>query len=119
MIGPRQKGMWGEYIAAAWLISQGYEVFFPQVNASCDLIALRDGKPIRVEVKAASIDPSYRLGWTVSGIDQTKFDMLLVVFPDGIISVNPLISPEGRPLGPTYGELRQQKILALRASETP
>lgn len=46
-------GVYAEYRVATDLVSRGYEVFHPIGNASCDLIILKDGKCLRVEVKSS------------------------------------------------------------------
>lgn len=82
-----QKGIWGEHIAAAWLLRCGYEVFQGLGNTSVDFIALRDGKSLRVEVKAASVKTHGKP--SISTVDWSKFDLLLVVLPDGDVLVDP------------------------------
>lgn len=82
-----QSGNWAEFIAAAWLVSQGYEHFVAQGNASCDMVALKAGVCTRVEVKKASFGGGNRP--VVTGVDSSKHDLLLVVMPDGDVLVNP------------------------------
>ena len=54
----KQKGLLAEAKAIFELTKQGYEVFLPYGDcASCDLIALRDGKLSRVSVKYVSYAP--------------------------------------------------------------
>jgi hypothetical protein len=76
--------------AAAWLIEMGYEVFLAVGSTSCDMIARdpEDEALVRVEVKTAGstlIDGRR----CVAGLDESKFDMLLVVLDDGEVWCNP------------------------------
>ena len=52
------------------------------------MVAIRDGKMIRVEVKAASETVRNRRP-AVTGVKPDKFDMLLVVLPSGKVLENP------------------------------
>lgn len=80
-----QKGAWGESIAAAWLIANGYEVYIGLGCASCDIIADKSGKLYRVEVKAASTRNDGVDRYQIGSVNPDKFDMLLVVMPDGSV----------------------------------
>lgn len=51
-----QVGQWGEHMAAAWFIKQGYDVYFPKStkNSCIDFIVEKDNKTFRIQVKASS-----------------------------------------------------------------
>lgn len=83
-VSSSQKGAWGESLASAWLIMREYEVFVGMGNPSCDLVAIREGVVYRVEVKVAYTHKDRSNGWyLVSSVKPDKFDILLIVFPDG------------------------------------
>lgn len=84
-----QRGAWAEAIASAHLLQQGYEVFQGIGNASCDILALKDGVAERVEVKAATHSPGSTNRPSIWVGDRAKFDKLLVVMPDGEVLENP------------------------------
>jgi len=54
-INTRQIGFISEMRAAIDLSFKGYEVFNSLYNASCDIIAMKDSKLIRIEVKTGFI----------------------------------------------------------------
>lgn len=86
--GRNQNGMANEMRAAACLIDEGYEVFIGVGNTSCDLMALKDGAALRVEVKTAGPERRDGTRW-VSG-DPEKFDMLIAVVTETWeVMVNP------------------------------
>jgi len=51
-----QVGQWGEHVAAAWFIKNGYDVYFPNSisNANIDFIVEKNGEIHRIQVKASS-----------------------------------------------------------------
>lgn len=79
-------GAISELRAATNLMEMGFHVFrslSPQ--SPCDLIAMKDGKMIRVEVRTGS---EYKFTGNVSFagiIDPAKHDILAIVLPDRII----------------------------------
>ncbi len=102
MVGPvslttRQQGDLGEASAIEWLVGAGYTVFVPIGHSpDCDLVALRDGKVLRVQVKTSRRFVGGR--WTVmlatrggnqswSGLvrrfDPSRYDALFVLVGDG------------------------------------
>ena len=82
------NGLWAELRTAAYLVSGGYEVYWGFGNTSCDIVAIREGQCTRVEVKKASRGrPDAK--WCISGCVRGKYDMLVVVLPDGELLVNP------------------------------
>lgn len=100
------RGNWGEALATAWLIEAGYEVFAAVGGRnSCDLVALKAGVLHRVEVKVGTPSPTSRKPWTCSGVDPSKFDLLLIVLPDGQVLVDPPESLVNRaPARPRTGQ---------------
>lgn len=78
--GRQNNGRANEMKAAAALIENGYEVFMGVGNTSCDMVALKDGICLRVEVKTAG--PERRDGRRWVGADPEKFDALIVVVTD-------------------------------------
>jgi hypothetical protein len=96
-MNPRQQGDLGEQSAVEWLWSQGHPVFVPFGHSpDIDLIALIDGRAVRVQVKTAT---HFRQGrWEVkvctSGGNQSwnrivkrfgphRCDVLFVLVGDG------------------------------------
>lgn len=108
------RGNWGEAVAAAWLLRQGYELFKGWGNTSCDFIAARDGELIRVEVKIASITKYGRK--VVTAVRHGTFDWLLVVTPDGDILLNPDPSEVYGTSGLTKTEAQQKRRSGERAT---
>ena len=53
----KHRGGWGELIASAWLLAQGYEVF-RNVSAMgpIDLVAIRDSKTLLIDVKLVQMN---------------------------------------------------------------
>ncbi len=50
----RKQGDMGELSAASWLTEQGYDVYLPLGHSpDCDMVADRDGRLIRVQVKTS------------------------------------------------------------------
>lgn len=83
-----QKGAWAESIAMSVLMKDGWEVFVGFGNTSCDLVGIKSGTAVRIEVKSAS--RSTMPGkWVVAGVKPDKFDTLLVVYPDGTVEQDP------------------------------
>jgi hypothetical protein len=97
VVSPRQQGDLGEASAIEWLVGAGYAVFVPIGHSpDCDLVALRDGVPLRVQVKTSTC---FRAGrWCVmlatrggnrswSGVvkrfDPSRYDALFVLSGDG------------------------------------
>jgi Holliday junction resolvase-like predicted endonuclease len=70
-----RKGRVRELAAALWLLDQGYEVFDNMIpNGPIDLVALKDGAALFIDVKTASrsprVDGSFYL--QVSGVTPKK-----------------------------------------------
>ncbi len=87
MLSRRDSGQWAEFTASVWLVTNGYEVFTGTGYASCDLVAVRDGKALRVEVKKAT--RRHERYWSVVGCNPALYDMLLVVTPEGEVMQDP------------------------------
>lgn len=83
-----QHGLANELRAAAHLMDLGYEVFLGVGSTSCDMLAMKDGTVVRVEVKTASQRAYLDGRRRVLGVQQGKFDMLVVLM-DGEVLVNP------------------------------
>ena len=126
-MGPRQQGDLGEIAAQSWLIRNGWAVFAP-VNHSpdVDLIAMRDGKLIRGQVKTCGCWRNDR--WTVSvctrGGNQSwngivkhfgadRCDYLFVLVADGrqwFIPAQVVEGANGNTLaGPKYSEFEIER----------
>ena len=54
VMGPRQQGDAGELSAMSWLVEHGYHVYLPLGHSpDCDMVADRDGRLQRVQVKTS------------------------------------------------------------------
>jgi hypothetical protein len=84
---PKRKARYGshgttgavhELMVAVDLVVRGYEVFRAvSPSCSCDLIALKGGKALRVEVKTGYLNAAGRA--VCSGNTPSKYDLLAVV----------------------------------------
>ena len=119
---PRRQGDLGELSAIAWLGTHGHDVFVPIGHSpDVDLIALRDGRPLRVQVKTSGVRRGDR--WEVSictrGGNQSwngtvklfaadRCDLLFVLVADGrrwLIPAEAVAGGSGILLGgPRYAE---------------
>jgi PD-(D/E)XK endonuclease len=64
-MNPRQQGDLGEYSAIEWLASRRYPVFVPIGHSpDVDLVALMDGRAVRVQVKTSGFYVNDR--WSVA-----------------------------------------------------
>jgi hypothetical protein len=64
-MNPRQQGDLGEQSAVEWLWSQGHPVFVPFGHSpDVDLMAVIDGRPVRVQVKTTGRQSPYGV-WSV------------------------------------------------------
>ena len=69
-----------ELLVSADLMRRGYEVFRALSPAcSCDLVILKEGRLLRVEVRTAQKSISGKLSWTNSKKDIGRSDMLALV----------------------------------------
>lgn len=81
--GNNHKGAANELRAAAHLMENGYEVFRALSPSNhCDLIATRDGKAHRVEVRTGQV---YEPTGSVSCSRKGQYDILVIVAGDRII----------------------------------
>jgi len=81
-------GAVGELKTVVDLMSRGFEVFRAvSPAASCDLIALKEGKSVRVEVRTGR-----RGRDRVLCNRRGNYDILAVVLPDGNIHYEPLLN---------------------------
>lgn len=75
------------------LLSKGYEVFRAlSPSCSCDLLILKDGKPLRVEVRTGHYTMNGKLYYPENKFIGTKYELMAVVthkeivyIPDGVI----------------------------------
>ncbi len=81
-----RKGDFAEFYAVTWLWDNGYEVF---LNAGCtgavDMIAMKDGETVLVDVKTAVYDPAVdkRTQRRVRTDEQKKLGVVFLSFdPD-------------------------------------
>lgn len=82
-------GPLGEGHAIAHLAGLGYHVFVGFGNTPCDLIAMKDGKTIRVEVKTSTGTARYAI-YNLPPSKPELYDMLIWVIPtEGVLIVNP------------------------------
>ena len=78
-------GAMSELRVAVDLLSKGYEVFRAVSPAcSCDLIALRDGQTLRIEVRTANFRPNNRASMPRTPADAGKQDHFAFVLPNSI-----------------------------------
>lgn len=101
-----QKGLLGELRVAQELLKAGYEVFAPLTGkASCDLVAVKDGQLLRVQIKATSQAARYGQAYVIDGrtitsakkgnsvkqLDRTTFDLLgIYVIPEDLVVLVPV-----------------------------
>lgn len=85
-------GAIGELIVAADLLSKGYEVFRAVSQAaSCDLIVLKAGACLRIEVRTNGIDlANERLYPLKKKADAGKQDHFAMVLPSRVVYLPPL-----------------------------
>ena len=77
-LSPGDIGTISELLAANFFLEKGYSVFRSlSPNASCDLIILKEGKPLRVEVK--TIRSSLFAKHIPKHYNFNKFDILATV----------------------------------------
>ncbi len=78
-------GAIGELAAGADLLRRGYEVFRALSPAcSCDLIALRDGRLLRIEVRTGTRNlRTGHVAWSKSPADKARSDHYCVVLGAG------------------------------------
>lgn len=121
-LNPRRQGDIGEGIAAAWLMQQGYGVWVPFGHSpDCDLLAQRDNKLLRIQVKTSTCWQRER--WVVATctrggnrswngvikrLEESRFDYLFVVVGDWRCWFIPAADVDGRSGislgGPKYSE---------------
>jgi Holliday junction resolvase-like predicted endonuclease len=117
---PRRQGDIGEAVAIAWLTRAGYGVWVPLGHsADADLIAERDGRLFRVQVKTSTAQRNGRYevslatkggnrSWSgrVKENDPTRYDFLFVLVADGRQWFIPSTAVEARTMlllgGPKY-----------------
>lgn len=86
-MSPGTLGATGEMVTTADLLLKGYEVFRAQSPAStCDLIALKDGVALRVEVKVGKRRASGGIFYSSTRLKRENFDVLaIVLLPNEVV----------------------------------
>jgi Holliday junction resolvase-like predicted endonuclease len=78
-------GAIGELRVSTDLLGKGFEVFRSiSPAASCDLIAMKQGKMLRVEVKTGYENPETGLAHSVRALNTEKHDVLAICYPSHI-----------------------------------
>jgi PD-(D/E)XK endonuclease len=127
-MNPRQQGDLGEQSAVEWLWSQGYPVFMPPGHSpDIDLIAIIDGRAVRVQVKTSGRRSPYgnwdvavctrggNQSWNklVKRFDHERCDHLFVLVADGRRWFIPAPVVEGTTAivlgGPKYAEYEVER----------
>jgi Holliday junction resolvase-like predicted endonuclease len=81
-------GAIGELRAAADLLAKGYEVFVAgSPGASCDLVTLRDGVCLRIEVRTAYYTADGGVSYAIHPRDRGRQDHYAAILPDRIVYV--------------------------------
>lgn len=90
-------GALSELRVAADLLAKGYDVFRAlSPSASCDLAILKNGKPVRVEVKTTYRSVAGEIKTPDLPHDKLKrFDLLALAHPDGTIYYRPTLEELG------------------------
>ena len=87
-LSPSVRGSVSELVAGAYLMNKGWEVFRAfSPDASCDLIAMKGGVILRVQVKSAVLDSSgeiYRIKYSK---ELGRYDLLVRVAKEGKILI--------------------------------
>jgi Holliday junction resolvase-like predicted endonuclease len=85
-VAAQSRGAVSELLVSADLMARGFEVFRAVSHAaSCDLIAMRDGETIRVEVKSADQTETGRYSRNLK-LRRGAYDVLAVVSSHGRIT---------------------------------
>lgn len=81
-----KRGAISEMVVASDLLNKGYEVFRSvSQDCSCDLLALKDGSMLRIEVRTGQRNQNGTLGCSVSEKDLARFDVLAIVIGGEIV----------------------------------
>jgi Holliday junction resolvase-like predicted endonuclease len=84
-------GTIGELRASLDLLTKGYEIFRATSPAtSCDLIAMKDGRCLRVEVRTARYAADGSPYFATTQKDRGRSDHYAAVLPDTIVYIPPL-----------------------------
>ena len=79
-LSPGTSGALAELVACADLMARGYEVFRAQSpSCSCDVVAIRDGKVHRVEVRSGYKHQDGTIHTALTRLDPAKYDVLAIV----------------------------------------
>jgi hypothetical protein len=136
-LNPRKQGDIGEGIAAAWLMQQGLGVWIPFGHSpDCDLLAQRDDKLFRIQVKTSTCWQRERWlvatctrggnqSWNgvIKRLEETRFDYLFVVVGDWRCWFIPAAEVDGRSGislgGPKYSEFEVEPARPWNRPEAP
>jgi Holliday junction resolvase len=84
-ISTGKTGAISELLVCANLLEKGYEVFRSvSQDCSCDLLAMKDNKILKIEVKTVAINKNGSLNYGIAKKNINRFDILANVV-DGII----------------------------------
>jgi Holliday junction resolvase len=84
-ISKGKTGAISELLVCANLLEKGYEVFRSvSQDCSCDLLAMKDNKILKIEVKTVAINKNGSLNYGIAKENINRFDILANVV-DGII----------------------------------
>jgi hypothetical protein len=82
-VSPGSKGAINELTVTVDLMKKGFEVFqAASPNSSCDLIALKNGYPVRIEVKGRTLAKhrsKLSTSWKSKHYDARRFEVLAAV----------------------------------------
>jgi hypothetical protein len=101
LLSSSKRGAFSELIAAADLLARGFEVFRSvSDHASCDLIALANGRSVRVEVRTGRMLPSGYVSYPMKPQDVDRSDIFAVVVGVKVHYFQGLIRSDMRPVDP-------------------
>lgn len=90
LISTGTVGAMHELVVCVDLLRRGYEIFRAvSPSCSCDLVALCNGKSVRIEVRTGYANKSGGFTWTNQGRDVHKYDVVAVVLHAGGIKYLP------------------------------
>ena len=98
MMDQKHIGAHNELLATVWLLKRGYEVFRNiSQHGDIDLIALKDGKAIHLDVKAAQYTVDGYPGTVKIKPRQIEAGVkVLMVYPDGECAIDLAPEPSGQ-----------------------
>jgi hypothetical protein len=94
-------GAVSEMLVCVDLSREGFEVFRAvSPAATCDLLALKDGRTYRIEVKTARRNRRCRWQYDRKRLNPDRYDVLVLVEPDGLIHYRPSLLEAARTAAP-------------------